>query len=69
MHFSFFTDVLYALFTFMVIPAYCISLLITCYISMLTLSLVAGLLHVASTLAGLVKNEVKNASSIHSFFT
>jgi len=69
MHFSLFTDALYALFTFMVIPAYCISLLITCYISMLTLLLVAGLLHVTSTLAGLVKNEVKNARSIHSFFT
>jgi len=43
MQFTLFTDALYALVTFMVSPAYCISLLITCYINMLTLSQVAGL--------------------------
>ena len=59
MHFTLFTDALYALFTFMVSPAYCISLLITCYISMLTFSLVAGLLLVTHTLAGLVKNVIQ----------
>jgi hypothetical protein len=41
MQFTLFTDALYALFTFMVSPAYCILLLIT-RISMMTLSLVAG---------------------------